>query len=94
MDRTIRLALKYVELSLAVAPARVQVEDHEPVIGVKSLVYTMGRIYDALNIEYHVQTVLRVDSVDELTGRAKKTPEKYYVYARLRGLKTGFSPSE
>lgn len=54
--RTTRLALKYVEIALKVAPARVLVEDHFPSVdATRNMIYIMGKLFDTLGIDYEVR---------------------------------------
>ena len=86
--RTIRLALKYVELSLKVAPARVKVEDHFP-NGDYNLAIIIGKIFDAINIDYKIILIKDVELDDYSFTGTKATGEKaYYLTADPKGLKT------
>lgn len=89
--RTKRLALKYVELSLKVAPARVKVEDHYPFpSGNQGLVYVIGKIFDAINIDYKIAEIKEVARDESyFTGTAATGKKFYYLTAQPVGLKTG-----
>lgn len=87
--RTIRLALKYVELSLKVAPARVMVEDHHPSAAAQDgLINHIRRIFNAINIDYRVQEVKVYEKDDSsFTGTTPTGKKVYYLYAEPKGLK-------
>lgn len=89
--RTIRLALKYTELALKVAPARVQIEDHfSGQSGQDNLARIIGKIFDAINIDYKIQEIKHAQ-VDPsyFTGTYFTGGKTYYLTAEPRGLKAG-----
>lgn len=56
--RSTRLALKYVEMCLKVAPGRVVVEDHFPSPdSTRSMIYIMGKLFDVIGIDYVVHRI-------------------------------------
>lgn len=88
--RTIRLALKYVELSLKVAPNRVKVEDHFPsVSAISNLSYIIGKIFNAINIDYKIQEIKDVElDYSSFAGTRATGKRAYYLTADPKGLKT------
>ena len=89
--RTIRLALRYVELSLKVAPARIKVEDHHPGLGAnQGLVNVIRKIFDAINIDFKIAKINEVEKDDStFTGTTQTGKVFYYLTAQPVGLKTG-----
>lgn len=88
--RTTRLALKYVELCLKVAPARVIVEDHYPgVDATRNMIYIMGKLFNELNIEYEVRRVPKDGFTPRQPGektRKAQSGDIFEVVALLPGV--------
>lgn len=87
--RSIRLALKYVELSLKVAPCRIQIEDHHP-DGDYDLSNIVRKIFNAINIDYKIQGVPSAEKdPDSFTGIRHTGKKIYFLTAEPKGLKAG-----
>lgn len=86
--RTTRLALKYAELAMKVAPTRVRVDDHHPSMDAdKNLLYQVTRILDLFGIGYQLQEVPYAErDPNSLTGVSKTGKKAFYVRAYPKGL--------
>ena len=88
--RTIRLALRYVETSLLVAPCRVKVVDHFPTHQANwNLTNLIRKIFDAINIDYKIEEIPEViKAPGSFTGTAATGKKSYFLTAEPKGLKT------
>lgn len=90
--QTTRLALKYAELALKVAPTRVRVIDHFPAdVSHRHLIYKIGSILGHLSIDYDVKELPYVEPDPTSFTGVRSTGEKHYY---IRAYPNGFPKDE
>lgn len=76
--RSTRLALKYVELAIKQPGVRVVVEDHHPTKNAtRNLLHLMGRLFDALKIDFEVHRSEMGDVFEVRAFPNGKTPSNW-----------------